>query len=120
MSNKKKLVLSVMFCFLAVFFISCINATKQEVINQVKSGNYQQALEDINGLNTSERAQVQAVAVEKISFVVQQAENKVTTYSQAVDELNFIKRIVPKNEEGKVDQAINYIKALDEQKNMSK
>ena len=118
MKSRKSLVLSIMFCFLAIFFISCINATKEEVINQVKSGNYQQALEDINGLNTTERGQVQAVAVEKISYVVQQAENKVITYSQAVDELNFIKRIVPKNQEPKVDQAIEYIKGLDQQKNM--
>ncbi|WP_297521679.1 hypothetical protein [uncultured Clostridium sp.] len=118
MRNKKKLVLSIVTCLFAIFFISCINATKEEVINDVKAGNYQQVLEDIHGLNTTERVQVQRVAVEKISYIVQEAENNKITYSQAVDELNFVKKIVPKNDENKVNKAIEYIKGLDQQKNV--
>lgn len=120
MKIKKQIILSFIFCFLAIFFISCINASKEEVINQIKTGNYQQALEDINGLSTTERIQVQTVAVDKIPQVVKQAEDKQITYSQAVDELNFIKRIVPKSEEGKINEAIEHVKGLDYQNNMSK
>ncbi|MGL4654342.1 MAG: hypothetical protein ACRCWM_00425 [Sarcina sp.] len=113
MKFKKRIMLSFLFCFLTLFFVSCMNASKEEVINQIKAGNYQQVLEDIHGLSTTERAQVQAVAVDKIPIVVQSVKDKKITPSQGVDELNFIKRIVPKSEEGKINTAIEEVKALD-------
>ncbi|MGL4451807.1 MAG: hypothetical protein ACRCTZ_11515 [Sarcina sp.] len=120
MKFKKPIFLSIMFCLVAIFFISCINASKETVINQIKTGNYQQALEDIHGLSVTERTQVQKVAIDKVPQIVKQAEDKEISYSQAVYELNFIEKIVPKNEEGKINEAIDYIKGLDQKNNMSK
>ena len=113
MSSKKKLILSLMACMLAIFLVSCINASKEEVLNQIQAGNYQQALEDIHGLNTYEREEVQKAAVAKVDEIVQAAKNKAITYSQAIDDLNFIDRIVPKNQQQKVIDAIEYIKGLE-------
>ena len=113
MSSKRKLILSLMACMLAVFFVSCINASKEQVLNQIQAGNYQQALEDIHGLNTYEREEVQKAALAKVDDIVQAAKNKVITYSQAVDDLNFIDRIIPKNQQQKVIDAIEYIKSLE-------
>ena len=118
MRFNKKVILGFVFCFLALFFISCINKTKDEVIKQINLGNYEQALEDMQGLSTNERIQVQKVATDKIQEVIKMNENKELTNSQAVDELNFIKRIIPKNEEYKANQAIEYIKGLEKQNSM--
>lgn len=118
MKFNKKIILGVMCCFLAIFFISCADISKDEVIHQINLGNYQQALDDMQGLSANERVEVQNVAVNKIPYIVKMVDDKKLTNSQAVDELNFIKRIIPKNEEYKADKAIDYIKGLDYQNNM--
>ena len=118
MKYNKKVILGLIVCFFCIFFISCIDATKEETINQINLGNYQQALDDMQGLSMNERIEVQKVAVDKIPEVVKMAENKHLTNAQAVDELNFIKRIIPKNQEYKADKAIEYIKGLDYKNSM--
>lgn len=119
-NNKKKLILSLIFCIISVFLISCTNASKQEVLGQIEKGNYQQALEDMNNLNSFEREQVQNKALSKIQYIVQSVEDKTISYSEGVDELNFIKRIVPKKYEASVNKAIEQVKTLEQENNKNK
>ena len=118
MKFNKKILLGFVCCILAIIFVSCINSSKEEVIQEINSGNYQQTLEDMAGLSTNERVEAQNVAVSKIPEVVKRTEEKKITSAQAVDELNFIKKIIPKNQEVKADKAIEYIKQLDYQNSM--
>lgn len=117
MKNKKNLILSVFICFMAIILVSCTAASKNEIMMQIDNGNYQQALEDMNNLNSFEREEVQNKALAKVTSIVNGVKNGSISYSDAVDQLDFIKKIVPKMYENKVTKAINEVK-LEEQNKM--
>lgn len=113
--RQKNIIFSIIILLFSVLLIGCINPSREEVINEINTGNYKQALEDIHGLTVKEQQEVQQVALNKVTTIVNDVKNGKTTYSQAIEELKFIEQIVPNTSEDQVDKAIQEVKNLENQ-----
>ncbi|MGL5634166.1 MAG: hypothetical protein ACRDDL_03750 [Sarcina sp.] len=112
-----KIIFSIMVLLFSVFFIACIHTSKEEIINEINTGNYKQALEDIHGLNVNEQQEVEQFALSKVGVIVDAVKNNKMTYSQAIEELKFIEQIVPNTSEDEVDKAIQEVKNMENKAN---
>ncbi|MGL4990133.1 MAG: hypothetical protein ACRC57_03045 [Sarcina sp.] len=111
-----KFILGLIGVFIGIFLISCTNINKEKVLNDIDSGNYQQAIEDMSDLSVFDKEQIQNKALAKVSDIVNQVKDGKLSYSDAVNQLNFIKRIVPKKYESSIDNAISEVEQIEKEK----
>ncbi|MGL4742486.1 MAG: hypothetical protein ACRC41_17125 [Sarcina sp.] len=114
--RQRNIIFSTIILLFSIFLIGCINASREQVMNEINTGNYKQALEDINGLTVKEQQEVEQFALGKVGGIVDAVKNNQMTYSQAIEELKFIEQIVPKTSENEVDKAIQEVKNLENQR----
>ena len=109
-------IIGIIICLcLSISFISCMQVKKEQVMNELDRGEYSKVLNDMNGLNVQERKQVQDNAVNKISEITQGVRSGKIMYSDAIQNLNDLRKIVPQQEEYKVTDAIQYVMSLENQ-----
>ncbi|WP_066874653.1 hypothetical protein [Clostridium mediterraneense] len=100
---------------LSISFISCMQVKKEDVMNELDRGEYSKVLNDMNGLSVQERKQVQDSAINKISDITQGVKSGKIMYSDAIQDLNDLRKIVPQQDESKVTDAIQYVRSLENQ-----